>query len=285
MTRAVVLCGAAVFLLAAVPARAAVDEEAILCIECHADMSDAHAAIVTDWRGSLLYANDVTCGQCHGFSDTDFDAMPEPGDAPHAKPDTARTVAMCAKCHRQALDYYPLSAHFQKKRQSCLMCHATRGGSHDLQAASLDIIQPERCSKCHEYDWALQAKEAFAAADHADAHLNETVEALAEKGYHSTRLKDLHATAHDIRDRLPLELHTFRLARIKAVSESLTELDTFMNDEEARILRKLGTQARRQKVGIAVMVSCFFLSALILAFRQTYIDDWRAEHGPPPADL
>lgn len=275
---AILLLGA----LRAVPAAAvAIDESAIQCIECHADEGEKYVGLIEEWRSSIHYANGVTCGQCHQMSDTDFDVLPDPGEGAHTKPDTVRTVAMCAQCHREWIDYYPLSAHFQKKRVSCVMCHGGGGNNHGIQRASLAIITEKRCAECHTYERAEQVKAAFAEVAEADARLDRAIEEITERGYHSTRLADLHDASHALEKRMPLELHTFQLRRIKAMTKSITDIEETVLGEEDRILAKLAAQAVRRKVGLFIFASCFVLSGLILAYRQTYVDEWRATHGPP----
>lgn len=262
----------------------AVDEAVILCIDCHRDVSDEHVKLIDDWRGSIHYRNHITCGQCHGFSDTDMDAIPDPGEGLHTRPDPDAVVSMCGQCHREWVDFYPLSAHFRKERQSCVMCHASGGDSHNIQAASLSVIREENCSECHSYDWALQAKDTFASISEAHERLGERLASLSAAGYHSIRLEKLQETADELYERVPLELHTFQLKRIKGIGETLGDIDKKIADEEERIRAKLQVQAERKSIGVLMLVACLITSALILAFRQTYIEEWRAAHPPPSAD-
>lgn len=260
-------------------AAAPVDESAIVCLECHAEMNPE---VVAGWRRSVHYEQGVTCGRCHQMSDTDFDAIPAPLEGNHVRPDTGRTLAMCANCHKQWIDYYPLSAHFQQKRISCVMCHGGDGSNHAITRASLDIITPDRCTKCHTYDRAQQAKKAVKDAEAAYQDLLQSLEEIEEKGYHSTREAGYRDAAKALDERLPLELHTFRLQRIKEVTRTMTQMDTHIRGEEERIVASLDAQRRRQKIGVLVLVSCPLLSLLVLAYRQTFIDEWRAKYGPPP---
>ncbi len=268
------------------PAHAApLDESAIQCIECHVDVADEHVALIDEWRTSVHYSEGITCGQCHGMSDTDFDALPDPGEGAHRKPDAAQTLDMCARCHQEYLDYYPLSAHFQKERLSCVMCH---GGSdnnhHAIHRATRDLITEDLCTRCHTYDRAEQTKAALRAAEDAEVGLDGAIAALAASGYHSTRIDALHEAAQELQKRVPQELHTFQLRRIQAVTQSLVDIETNVAGEKERIMAKLVVQARRQRVGFFIVLSCFGLSALLLAYRQTYVEEWRDRYGPPGPD-
>ncbi len=134
------------------------------CIQCHTSdsMDPEMQQIVEDWRESWHAKNNISCHSCHGGDPEDasmamshqrgFKGAPQQKDIPE----------FCGTCHIAILNNYLKSGHGKQflasgTGPSCVTCH----GSHNIQRASMDIINEQRCSQCHTYERAKEMKQAL----------------------------------------------------------------------------------------------------------------------------
>jgi nitrate/TMAO reductase-like tetraheme cytochrome c subunit len=138
--------------------------ETSACIQCHTsdDMGPEMHEITRQWRESWHAKNNISCHDCHGGAPEDasmsmmhqrgFKGTPKDTDIPQ----------FCGTCHIAILENYLNSGHGKTfcstaEGPSCVTCH----GSHDIQQASMDIINEEHCSQCHTYKRAKEMKQAL----------------------------------------------------------------------------------------------------------------------------
>jgi nitrate/TMAO reductase-like tetraheme cytochrome c subunit len=134
------------------------------CIQCHTSdsMDPAIQQLVGEWRGSWHAKNNVSCHDCHGGAPEDasismshqrgFKGAPQESDIPE----------FCGTCHIAIMDSYLQSGHGKTFLETgagpnCVTCH----GSHNIQQASMDIINEQLCSRCHTYERAKEMKQAL----------------------------------------------------------------------------------------------------------------------------
>lgn len=135
-----------------------------VCIDCHTSdlMKEDYRGIPGDWRKSWHYQNGVSCQDCHGGDPKDaarsmkresgFVGVPKPKMVPE----------FCGKCHLGIKENYLESGHGQAlmttgRGPNCVTCHH----SHDIQKASINIINEKLCGVCHSYDRAREMKAAL----------------------------------------------------------------------------------------------------------------------------
>jgi len=135
-----------------------------LCISCHASdkMKPELQPIVEEWQASWHAQNNISCESCHGGDPKDaalsmspqrgFVGVPSPGTVPE----------FCGKCHIGIMANYLTSGHGKalrasRKAPNCVTCH----GSHNIQKASINIINEQLCAKCHSYERAKTMKQAL----------------------------------------------------------------------------------------------------------------------------
>jgi nitrate/TMAO reductase-like tetraheme cytochrome c subunit len=138
--------------------------EVSACIQCHTSdsMDPEMQQLVEDWRESWHARNNISCHDCHGGAPEDasmsmshqrgFKGAPAPGEIPE----------FCGTCHIAIMNNYLNSGHGKTflstgAGPSCVTCH----GSHNIQRASMDIINEQRCSQCHTYERAKEMKQAL----------------------------------------------------------------------------------------------------------------------------
>src|SRR6266568_4643820 len=118
------------------------------CIQCHAKMTGRLGEPVHKWKTGIHASKGVSCHTCHG------------GD-PNA-PGTAMSITsgfngapfkifintFCGRCHERTLQDYLTSAHGRTRDDggaTCVSCH----GSHQIDRATMDLINEHTCSQCH----------------------------------------------------------------------------------------------------------------------------------------
>jgi predicted CXXCH cytochrome family protein len=127
---------------------APVDSTPALCGKCHSDPRFSTG----DWMMSAHYQRGMSCTTCHDPHKASFKLMP---NAP-ADDDGS---ALCANCHKDAMQNFPLSAH-AKAGVTCVDCHLGLGNPNstttttDFAAAHKapdHSFTPtlDTCTKCH----------------------------------------------------------------------------------------------------------------------------------------
>lgn len=138
--------------------------ETSACIQCHTsdDMGPEMHEIARQWKNSWHAKNNISCHDCHGGApeDASMSMMHQRGFK--GTPEKVKIPEFCGTCHIAILENYLKSGHGRTicdaaEGPTCVTCH----GSHDIQLASMDIINEEHCSKCHTYERAKEMKQAL----------------------------------------------------------------------------------------------------------------------------
>jgi hypothetical protein len=147
--------------------------ERTVCIDCHDSdlMKSEYKAIPAEWRKSWHYRNGVSCQDCHGGDPKDAARSMTPQSGFLGVPKPKEIPEFCGKCHLGIKENYLESGHGKAlmatgRGPNCALCHH----SHDIQKASLEIINPKLCGICHTYD---RAREMKAALLLTEAKINE----------------------------------------------------------------------------------------------------------------
>ena len=138
--------------------------ETSACIQCHTsdDMGPEMHEITRQWKESWHAKNNISCHDCHGGApeDASMSMMHQRGFK--GSPQNIDIPEFCGTCHIAILDNFLVSGHGRTmcdaaEGPSCVTCH----GSHDIQQASMDIINEQHCSHCHTYERAKEMKQAL----------------------------------------------------------------------------------------------------------------------------
>ncbi len=134
------------------------------CIVCHTSdiMKTEFQKIPHEWQISWHYQNDISCHDCHGGDPEDETMSMSHQRGFGGSPEYADVPEFCGKCHIGILKNYIKSGHGKALKSegtgpNCITCH----GSHNIQKASIDIINAQQCSKCHSYARAKIMKQAI----------------------------------------------------------------------------------------------------------------------------
>ncbi len=159
-----------------------------LCISCHASdkMKPEFQPIVEAWQASWHAQNNISCESCHGGDPKDaalsmsrqrgFVGVPSPQAVPE----------FCGKCHIGILANYLESGHGKalktsRRAPSCVTCH----GSHNIQQASINIINEQLCTKCHSYERAKIMKQALFLTEKRISELGQGLLELKRQGFYA----------------------------------------------------------------------------------------------------
>jgi nitrate/TMAO reductase-like tetraheme cytochrome c subunit len=136
--------------------------EVNFCIECHSSdkMKPAFLAIAEQWKASWHAQNRIACHDCHGGDPKDASLAMSPHRGFTGAPKYDEVPEFCGKCHIGILKHYLESDHGKalkatRRGPNCVTCH----GSHNIQKANIEIINEQRCSKCHSYEQAKTMKQ------------------------------------------------------------------------------------------------------------------------------
>ena len=150
------------------------------CSTCHRQQKDN--SVFTIFKTSTHGRVGITCNRCHGGDPSQDEKTKAHADHFIGKPDTAGTLEMCGRCHRQPLEFFKGSRHVAARpnagRLDCVECH----GVHAIGAYSESFRWTQFCAGCHglEYLPALPRpfQEMLAMAD----DLNDGLHRLEQKG-------------------------------------------------------------------------------------------------------
>lgn len=138
--------------------------ETSACIQCHTSdsMEPEMHQLVRQWKKSWHAKNNISCHDCHGGAPEDaaMSMMHQRGFK--GTPENVQVPEFCGTCHIAILENYLKSGHGRTmcdaaEGPSCVTCH----GSHDIQRASMDIINEQLCGQCHTYERANEMKQAL----------------------------------------------------------------------------------------------------------------------------
>lgn len=159
--------------------------EVNFCIECHSSdkMKSAFQTIAEEWKASWHAQNQIACQDCHGGDAKDASMSMSPHRGFLGTPKYTEVPEFCGKCHVRIMKSYLESGHGSALRQSgkgpnCVTCH----GSHNIQKASLEIINEQRCTKCHSYERAREMKQAMFLVEKKIVELEASLRGLKQQG-------------------------------------------------------------------------------------------------------
>jgi nitrate/TMAO reductase-like tetraheme cytochrome c subunit len=221
------------------------------CVECHTSeaMPVELRSIPQEWQLSWHYQNDVSCHDCHGGDSTDATMSMSHKRGFTGTPKYTEVPEQCGKCHIGILEHYVESGHGKALKETgdgpnCVTCH----GAHNIQQVSIDIINAQRCSKCHSYDRAKMMKQALFLTDEKIEKIDEDLKQLRLKGVYpekeEKRLFDTQAKFRTL-------FHSIDVARVKSETDFYTEqLDSI----EADVQKTYDQLAFRRKFSTFLML-------------------------------
>lgn len=241
----------------------AVAAEETVCIQCHGGLDGHLGEPVAQWRTSVHAANGISCHDCHGGDPTDFEMAMSPERGFIGVPEYAGVPDFCGRCHVGVKEDYLASAHGQALEvggPNCVTCHE----NHAIQLASIDLINENTCSMCHDYERAARVKNEISSTEASLTKLEASVAALHRVGIDTQRLKEELFASRNAFRRL---FHTVNIEKIKSQTaqfdQDLSETKATISDYENRL-------GQRKLIG-GVFVALLVVGGIVaLLIRRTY---------------
>ena len=216
------------------------------CITCHRDLPDERLSRpVTLWASSVHAEVGNTCDGCHGGDPNDpKETAMSDGQQFYLGPKEEEVTGFCGKCHQELSEYFQQSAHWATGMQNCIQCH----GTHTVQRISIEIINPEKCGACHDYESADKLKAVL-------LHLHDRFEDSKEKilqirGLPTQPLEDELGKVWKQLRQVRMVSHTFDMTRIEKRAE---EVQTLMQTMESEIARLEDIGLERKFLGLGLI--------------------------------
>ncbi len=269
-----VLIRAGVFLLIALccgtVAWAQAGQDESVCITCHGSQSGHLGEPVELWRGSIHAANGISCHGCHGGDPTDLAMAMSPERGFLGAPDEEGIPDFCGRCHVGVREDYLASAHGQALGAGgpqCVTCH----GAHQVAKASPDLINPQDCSRCHEYGRAEEIKEAVTATDQRIETVDQTLATLHQKGI---AVKEMRGTLFSLRNKFHRLFHSVDVEKVR---EQTADFQSQLDQLQAKVDAIEADLGQRQMWGAAVVGLLGVLCLLFALIRKTYKEEEQGE--------
>ncbi|OGP63898.1 MAG: hypothetical protein A3K22_03735 [Deltaproteobacteria bacterium RBG_16_42_7] len=159
------------------------------CIGCHVSdkMEPKLKNIPQNWQMSIHYENNVSCHDCHGGDPKDPDMSMSRQRGFIGAPKYTEVPEFCGKCHVGILKNYLESGHGEAlkktaKGPNCVTCHGSHKDEQFIQKANIDIINEQRCTKCHSYERAMIMKQALFLTEKKIGELEDNFGRLKKEG-------------------------------------------------------------------------------------------------------
>lgn len=234
------------------------------CVQCHGGLDGHLGAPVADWDGSVHAANGISCDACHGGDPTDYTMMsmaPEKGFI--GVPGFTEVPDFCGRCHVGVKEDYMASAHGQALEvggAQCVLCH----GNHEVELASIDLINEESCSRCHDYERAAVVKKEISETEATLTSLETAVASLHRVGIDTERLEnELFASRNSFR-------RLFHTVNIEKIRNQIAEFDAELSDTRSTINEYQQDLGQRKLIGGVVVLLLLLGGCVAWLIRRSY---------------
>lgn len=159
--------------------------ETSACIQCHTSdsMGPEMHELVRQWKESWHAKNGISCHDCHGGAPEDASMAMKHQRGFKGAPSDTDVPKFCGTCHIAIMNNYLKSGHGKTLCETaagpnCVTCH----GSHNIQQASMDIINEQLCSRCHTYERAKEMKQALFTVENKLSSIRKQLDQLKDRG-------------------------------------------------------------------------------------------------------
>jgi len=237
-----------------------------VCTQCHAGQPGHLGEPVGLWQTSVHHENGISCHDCHGGDPTDFAMAMSPERGFIGVPEKQDIPAFCGRCHVGIKEDYMKSAHGQALGSGgpqCVTCH----NSHAIVRASLDLINPESCSRCHEYGRAAEIRGALEATDNRIADLESELKSLHNDGFSTDEME---GALFSLRNDYHRIFHSVDVDQVVSQTKSFQER---LDEISARAQSNQDDLGQRKIFGGIVIVLLIVGGVLLLMLKRTFEEE------------
>ncbi len=253
------------------------------CVGCHENAPGELSRAVEDWRKSIHAEKGVTCDACHG-GDPEVRGGPDDRaavDAGHFssqgfvhRPQPASKVSyFCGRCHAAIKEKHLGSPHGENVHPTCTYCH----GHHNIRAPDTTIIDPSRCTTCHDFRNAAQIRKILESTQANIQALEERSRWLEENGYRTLAQEEMHHHSRSTVTQLRVAFHSFHLGDVTNFASQLQAVLDQTQRTVDIVKRKNDARGAQIWVGLGAALFLFAFSVLLMTYKRLYLD-----HKPSP---
>lgn len=240
--------------------------EDTVCIQCHEGLEGELSAPVKQWRTSVHSANGISCNDCHGGDPTDFEMAMAPERGFIGAPSYTEVPDFCGRCHIGVKEDYLASAHgkaLESGGAQCVICHS----NHAVQYASIDLINKESCSRCHDYERAARVKAEISGTEEMLSKLESSVASLHRVGIDTSRLEEsLFASRNSFR-------RIFHTVNIEKINAQKSKLNDGLKETKAAILDYENILGQRKLAGGGIVLLLLLGGVIAMLIRRSYHEE------------
>lgn len=237
-----------------------------VCTECHAGQPGPLGEPVEEWHGSVHAENGISCHDCHGGDPTDFAMAMSPERGFIGAPEYEEVPEFCGRCHVGVAEAYMAGLHGQvldAGGAQCVVCH----GNHAVQRASLDLINEEKCSMCHEYDRAALIKLSLTETDEMILNVEQDLDRLYKLGF---AIDEMQGSLFNQRNAFHRIFHGVDVERVRKETAGVQAEVGKITKQIAELDTTLG----KRKLWGSVVIGLFILAGVVLMLvRKAYEED------------
>jgi hypothetical protein len=181
-------------------------------------------------------------------------------------PKPERIPDFCGRCHPGVKEDYLASAHGRALGSGgpqCVTCH----GSHAVERASLQLINPDSCTRCHGFERAAEIRLALSETDDRITALEQRLRQFHRMGID---VKDLRGKLFDARNTLHRLFHS---VDVKKVRTSTGTIQSRLEDIRQKVESIDRLLERRKQAGAVVVGLLLIVTILFFYLRHTYKED------------
>lgn len=256
--------------LAAAAAAQGYEEDESTCVTCHeAEIDEALAVPVPEWRDSVHAAHLVSCDACHGgdprLEDGDDSMSEEAGFL--EIPSWTEMADHCGVCHEAIAASFTVGRFGRGieagvRVATCATCHM-QDGHRTVAARPEEIVTDETCPGCPSVGDPQSFMAILRSADEPEAELLGAIAVVEAKGIELTDFREGVGRVHDTFMRAVHEFDDEGLGAAQALA--ITQYDGLR--EQVAVLDREADGRRRLGVGMLAALALLF-GALLVSLRN-----------------
>jgi len=181
-------------------------------------------------------------------------------------PEYDEVPAFCGRCHLGVREDYEKSAHglaLKRGGPQCVICH----GNHEVQRASIDLINEESCSRCHSYERAAKVKVAISQTEENFQMLEDHLGGLHRLGIDTKRFE---GQLFSLRNEFRRLFHTVNVEKMEAatagVATNLGKIKKGVGEIDAEL-------SQRKMVGALIVILLVVGGCVAMLIRKSYHEE------------